>query len=51
MGQPSAIVPVVTGDSALSRLMTRHALQNGAIVNLVEYPAVSRKQLPLGGFR
>jgi len=42
MGQPSAIVPVVTGDSALSRLMTRHALQNGAIVNLVEYPAVSR---------
>lgn len=42
MGQPSAIVPVVTGNSAISRLMTRHALQNGAIVNLVEYPAVSR---------
>ncbi len=42
MGQPSAIVPVVTGSAALSRLMTRHALENGAIVNLVEYPAVSR---------
>jgi glycine C-acetyltransferase len=42
MGQPSAIVPVILGDSALSRLMTRHALEAGGIVNLVEFPAVSR---------
>ena len=42
LGQPSAIVPVILGDSALSRLMTRYALNAGGIVNLVEYPAVSR---------
>lgn len=41
-GQDSAIVPVILGDNALSRRMTRHALKHGAIVNLVEYPAVSR---------
>jgi glycine C-acetyltransferase len=42
MGQPSAIVPVILGDSALSRLMTRYALLAGGIVNLLEFPAVSR---------
>lgn len=42
LGQPSAIVPVVLGNAALSRLMTKHCLQLGAVVNLVEYPAVSR---------
>jgi glycine C-acetyltransferase len=42
MGQPSAIIPVVLGESALSRVMTRNALQAGGIVNLVEFPAVSR---------
>ncbi|MBX9750322.1 MAG: pyridoxal phosphate-dependent aminotransferase family protein [Roseococcus sp.] len=42
MGQPSAIVPVILGGSGLSRLMTRYALRTGAIVNLVEFPAVSR---------
>lgn len=41
-GQPSAIIPVFLGDNATSRLMTRYALENGAVVNLVEYPAVSR---------
>lgn len=43
-GEPSAIVPVVVGDSATARLMTRHMIQNGAIVNLVEYPAVARSK-------
>ncbi len=42
LGRPSAIVPVLVGDAALSRLATRHALENGALVNLVEYPAVAR---------
>ena len=42
LGNPSAIVPVVLGDSALSRLITKHCLRLGGIVNLVEYPAVSR---------
>lgn len=42
LGQPSAIVPVILGDSAASRLTTRYALASGGIVNLVEYPAVSR---------
>lgn len=42
LGGPSAIVPAVLGDTALSRLMTRYTLEAGAIVNLVEYPAVSR---------
>ena len=42
LGQPSAIVPVILGNGALSRLMTKHALRLGGIVNLVEYPAVSK---------
>ncbi len=42
LGQPSAIVPVLLGDNALARLMTRHALAGGALVNLVEHPAVAR---------
>lgn len=42
LGQPSAIVPTLIGDTALSRLATRYALEGGAIVNLVEAPAVSR---------
>jgi glycine C-acetyltransferase len=42
LGQPSAIVPVVIGPNDLSRLITRHAQTHGAVVNLVEYPAVSR---------
>jgi glycine C-acetyltransferase len=41
LGEPSAIVPTILGNAALSRLTTRYALENGAIVNLVEYPAVS----------
>ena len=43
-GEPSAIVPVVVGDSATARLMTRHMIRTGAIVNLVEYPAVARSK-------
>ena len=42
LGKPSAIVPVVLGGGAISRLATRYAQENGAIVNLIEYPAVSR---------
>jgi glycine C-acetyltransferase len=42
IGQPSAIVPVVLEGATLSRLATRYAFEQGAIVNLVEYPAVAR---------
>lgn len=42
LGQPSAIVPVVLGDVAHARRMTRAATRDGALVNLVEYPAVPR---------
>jgi glycine C-acetyltransferase len=42
LGRPSPIIPAILGDNALSRLMTRYALEAGGIVNLVEYPAVSR---------
>lgn len=42
LGKPSAIVPVIIGDNALARLMTRYTLAAGALVNLVEHPAVSR---------
>ncbi len=42
LGQPSAIVPVILGSNALSRLITRFTLEAGGLVNLVEYPAVSK---------
>ncbi len=42
LGQPSAIIPVLLGDSALSRLANHYAYNEGAITNLVEYPAVRK---------
>ncbi|MGO8224459.1 aminotransferase class I/II-fold pyridoxal phosphate-dependent enzyme [Rhizobium ruizarguesonis] len=42
LGEPSAIVPVVLGSNGLSRKMTSYMLNHGAIVNLVEYPAVAK---------
>ena len=42
LGGESAIIPVVLGGNARSRKMTGFMLDNGALVNLVEYPAVSR---------
>jgi glycine C-acetyltransferase len=42
LGEPSAIIPVILGDNATSRLTTRYALEEGAAVNLVEFPAVSK---------
>ena len=41
-GEPSPIVPVLLGDPALARLITRYAIEAGALVNLIEAPAVSR---------
>ena len=43
LGRPSAVVPVIVGDVAYGRILTKHMLKRGAIVNLVEYPAVSAK--------
>ncbi len=42
MGDPSAIVPTILGDSGRSRFITKHCLEGGALVNLVEYPAVAK---------
>jgi glycine C-acetyltransferase len=42
MGDPSAIVPAILGDSGRSRFITKHCLEGGALVNLVEYPAVAK---------
>jgi glycine C-acetyltransferase len=42
LGNPSPLVPVLLGDLARGRLVTRNTLDAGAIVNLVEYPAVAR---------
>ncbi|APO75246.1 aminotransferase class1/class2 protein [Rhizobium etli 8C-3] len=44
LGEPSAIVPVVVGDCSDARTMTSFMIKNGAIVNLVESPAVARNQ-------
>jgi len=43
LGRPSAVVPVIVGDVAYGRILTKHTLRRGGIVNLVEYPAVSAK--------
>jgi glycine C-acetyltransferase len=43
LGRPSAVVPVIVGDVAYGRILTKHTLKRGGIVNLVEYPAVSAK--------
>ncbi|SMB77762.1 aminotransferase class I/II-fold pyridoxal phosphate-dependent enzyme [Deinococcus hopiensis] len=42
LGKPSAIVPVVLGPVDEARIITREILNSGFLVNLVEYPAVSR---------
>lgn len=43
LGHPSAIVPTVLGDTGIARRMTCAALNGGALVNLIEHPAVSRR--------
>lgn len=42
MGEPSAIIPVIIGDSARARFITKFTLERGGLVNLVEYPAVAK---------
>ncbi|MCO5196138.1 MAG: hypothetical protein M9930_23005, partial [Anaerolineae bacterium] len=42
-GAPSAIIPVLLGGMRKSRLIARQTLRNGGLINLVEYPAVSRR--------
>lgn len=42
IGNPSPIVPVLVGDEALARLMSRRLPELGVIANLVEYPAVAK---------
>jgi glycine C-acetyltransferase len=42
LGVPSAIVPVVMGGVARSRLTARFMVEQGVLVNLVEHPAVAR---------
>lgn len=42
LGEPSAIVPVLIGDNAQAREMTRALFELGGVVNLVEHPVVSK---------
>lgn len=42
VGDPSAIVPVVVGDEALARMVSRRLPALGLVANLVEYPAVAK---------
>jgi 7-keto-8-aminopelargonate synthetase-like enzyme len=42
IGDPSAIVPVVVGDEALARMVSRRLPGLELIANLVEYPAVAK---------
>lgn len=42
VGNPSPIVPVVVGDEALARLVSRRLPELEVIANLVEYPAVAK---------
>src|ERR1700681_1551774 len=42
VGNPSAIVPVVVGDEALARMVSRRLPELGVVANLVEYPAVAK---------
>jgi glycine C-acetyltransferase len=42
LGAPSPIIPTMLGECGLSRLVCSSALDGGALVNLVEFPAVSR---------
>jgi glycine C-acetyltransferase len=42
LGDPSPIVPVVVGDEALARRVSRRLPDLGVVANLVEYPAVAK---------
>lgn len=42
IGNPSAIVPVVVGDEALARRVSRRLPALGVVANLVEFPAVAQ---------
>lgn len=42
IGNPSAIVPVIVGDEALARMVSRQLPRFGLVSNLVEYPAVAK---------
>jgi glycine C-acetyltransferase len=42
IGNPSAIVPVVVGEEALARMVSRRLPELGVIANLVEFPAVAK---------
>lgn len=44
LGTPKAIVPVILGGVRQGRVMTREALDRGALVNLVEHPAVAHSR-------
>ncbi|WP_442756615.1 aminotransferase class I/II-fold pyridoxal phosphate-dependent enzyme [Methylocystis sp. JAN1] len=42
IGRPSAMTIVLTGSDAAARLGYKHLLENGVVVNCVEFPAVRR---------
>jgi glycine C-acetyltransferase len=42
LGEPSNVVPVMTGDETVAKWTARLLEENGLIANLVEFPAVAR---------
>jgi 7-keto-8-aminopelargonate synthetase-like enzyme len=42
LGIPSAIVPVVVGDEAVARMVSRQLPALGCVANMVEFPAVAK---------
>lgn len=42
IGTASPIIPFVAGKPARARLIAKHLFARGALVNMVEYPAVAR---------
>jgi 7-keto-8-aminopelargonate synthetase-like enzyme len=43
-GIPSPIIPVVIGDEALTRIMSRENVKTGLLANISEFPAVPRRK-------
>lgn len=42
LGRPSPIVPVLLGEVSFARRITAEMIRNGVLLNMVEYPAVSK---------
>lgn len=44
LGSPSAIVPVIIGEEGLARITARLLIEKGVIINVIEFPAVPKRE-------